>query len=131
MTRFAGRTCRKQHVERSQGSPSRIGETAGNWDVPNMHAGIAIRRKVRRRALRFIPSLAEGFILSWPKDFAQGKISSSDILVRKEGVEPPRPFGHKILSLARLPVPPLPQWSKLLNCSTLFRLRFFRLLDCN
>jgi hypothetical protein len=31
-------------------------------------------------------------------------------LVRKEGFEPPRPFGHKILSLARLPVPPLPQW---------------------
>ena len=30
-------------------------------------------------------------------------------LVRKEGFEPPRPFGHKILSLARLPVPPLPQ----------------------
>ena len=32
------------------------------------------------------------------------------VLVRKEGFEPPRPFGHKILSLARLPVPPLPQW---------------------
>src|SRR5438132_1011197 len=32
-------------------------------------------------------------------------------LVRKEGFEPPRPFGHKILSLARLPVPALPQWS--------------------
>lgn len=31
------------------------------------------------------------------------------MLVRKEGFEPPRPFGHKILSLARLPVPPLPQ----------------------
>ena len=31
-------------------------------------------------------------------------------MVRKEGFEPPRPFGHKILSLARLPVPPLPQW---------------------
>ena len=30
--------------------------------------------------------------------------------MRKEGFEPPRPFGHKILSLARLPVPPLPQW---------------------
>ena len=28
--------------------------------------------------------------------------------MRKEGFEPPRPFGHKILSLARLPVPPLP-----------------------
>ena len=34
----------------------------------------------------------------------------SEIVVRKEGFEPPRPFGHKILSLARLPVPPLPQW---------------------
>ena len=33
-----------------------------------------------------------------------------EVLVRKEGFEPPRPFGHKILSLARLPVPPLPQW---------------------
>src|SRR5713226_5347766 len=29
-------------------------------------------------------------------------------LVRETGVEPARPFGHKILSLARLPVPPLP-----------------------
>jgi hypothetical protein len=29
-------------------------------------------------------------------------------LVRERGLEPPRPFGHKILSLARLPVPPLP-----------------------
>jgi hypothetical protein len=29
-------------------------------------------------------------------------------MVRERGVEPPRPFGHKILSLARLPIPPLP-----------------------
>jgi hypothetical protein len=29
-------------------------------------------------------------------------------MVRAEGLEPPRPFGHKILSLARLPVPPRP-----------------------
>ena len=29
--------------------------------------------------------------------------------MRERGLEPPRPFGHKILSLARLPVPPLPQ----------------------
>src|SRR6266403_5476678 len=42
--------------------------------------------------------------------FARDKPSSSERLVRKEGFEPPRPFGHKILSLARLPVPPLPQW---------------------
>jgi hypothetical protein len=32
--------------------------------------------------------------------------------VRKEGVEPPRPFGHRILSPARLPVPPLPRNSQ-------------------
>ena len=35
-------------------------------------------------------------------------------LVRKEGFEPPRPFGHKILSLARLPVPPLPRGASIL-----------------
>src|SRR5205823_2390498 len=29
-------------------------------------------------------------------------------LVRKGGVEPPRPCGHRILSPARLPIPPLP-----------------------
>ena len=34
-------------------------------------------------------------------------------MVRETGVEPARPFGHKILSLARLPVPPLPQWMTL------------------
>jgi hypothetical protein len=28
-------------------------------------------------------------------------------VVRKEGLEPPYPFGYQILSLARLPVPPL------------------------
>jgi hypothetical protein len=30
--------------------------------------------------------------------------------LRKEGFEPPRPFGHRILSPARLPVPPLPHF---------------------
>ena len=35
-------------------------------------------------------------------------------MVRKEGFEPPRPFGHKILSLARLPVPPLPRGGSIL-----------------
>src|SRR2546430_12440687 len=39
-----------------------------------------------------------------------GYLAFGKVLVRKEGFEPPRPFGHKILSLARLPVPPLPQW---------------------
>ena len=77
---------------------------------------------MKRTTLRLTES-----ILSLPKDSHEGKIfssgrvprltmfardnlSSSERLVRKEGFEPPRPFGHKILSLARLPVPPLPQW---------------------
>ena len=34
--------------------------------------------------------------------------------MRKEGVEPTRPFGHRILSPARLPVPPLPHGDTLL-----------------
>src|SRR4051812_23195372 len=29
------------------------------------------------------------------------------VMVRKGGVEPPKPFGYRILSPARLPVPPL------------------------
>lgn len=29
-------------------------------------------------------------------------------MVREGGIEPPRAFAHKILSLARLPVSPLP-----------------------
>src|SRR5712692_6715452 len=40
----------------------------------------------------------------------KSKESLAKTLVRERGFEPPRPFGHKILSLARLPVPPLPQW---------------------
>jgi hypothetical protein len=39
-------------------------------------------------------------------------------MVRKEGFEPPRPFGHKILSLARLPVPPLPHGSYSIGCES-------------
>ena len=41
----------------------------------------------------------------------QGKTFRRETLVRKEGVEPPRPCGHRILSPARLPVPPLPHSS--------------------
>src|SRR5512143_2544151 len=36
----------------------------------------------------------------------QGMVESQT-LVRKGGLEPPRPFGHWILSPARLPIPPL------------------------
>src|ERR1700691_448604 len=34
-----------------------------------------------------------------------------DGLVRKKGLEPLRPFGHQLLRLARLPIPPLPRWN--------------------
>src|SRR5579863_3838205 len=30
-------------------------------------------------------------------------------MVRKKGLEPLRPFGHQLLRLARLPIPPLPR----------------------
>ena len=30
------------------------------------------------------------------------------IYLRKKGLEPLRPFGHQLLRLARLPIPPLP-----------------------
>ena len=33
-------------------------------------------------------------------------------LVRKEGLEPSRPYGHKLLRLTRLPIPPLPHSEK-------------------
>src|SRR5438093_1566557 len=36
-------------------------------------------------------------------------------MVRKRGFEPPRPCGHKLLRLARLPVPPLPHEEGTLN----------------
>src|SRR6185437_14251469 len=58
------------------------------------------------------PAIGNGFVVAKPPA-KRGKLEKMPIneLVRKEGFEPPRPFGHKILSLARLPVPPLPRWS--------------------
>src|SRR6202167_6666996 len=32
-------------------------------------------------------------------------------VMRKKGLEPLRPFGHQLLRLARLPIPPLPRWN--------------------
>lgn len=46
------------------------------------------------------------------------------VMVRERGLEPPRVLPHKILSLARLPVPPLPHrcipsyWLFLAICHT-------------
>ena len=39
--------------------------------------------------------------------------------MRKMGLEPTRPNGHKILSLARLPIPTLPQTAESLIDSTI------------
>src|SRR5712671_8223566 len=91
MTHFAGFSYRRKFEELSRNSSCHFGEIAEVEFV----SGITTGRKIRRRSPRL----------------GSGKISSPENLVRKEGFEPPRPFGHKILSLARLPVPPLPQWS--------------------
>ena len=41
------------------------------------------------------------------------------LCMRKMGLEPTRPNGHKILSLARLPIPTLPQTAESLSDSTI------------
>ena len=40
---------------------------------------------------------------------AEGAEQPGGCLVREGGLEPPRPFGHRNLNPARLPIPPLPQ----------------------
>jgi hypothetical protein len=50
-----------------------------------------------------------------------------NFLVPGEGIEPPRPCGHEILSLARLPVPPSGHRSDILPLVA-FNLRSRRLL---
>src|SRR5207248_2887026 len=57
---------------------------------------------------------ARGPIWTTRKQESVEREKVSERLVRKEGFEPPRPFGHKILSLARLPVPPLPRGASIL-----------------
>ena len=37
----------------------------------------------------------------------RGQGSSKHTMVREEGLEPSRPFGHRNLNPARLPIPPL------------------------
>ena len=41
---------------------------------------------------------------TWISDSRMGR----EEMVRAEGFEPPRPCGHQLLRLARLPVPPRP-----------------------
>jgi hypothetical protein len=63
------------------------------------HVGTPTHRKNKRSALRLA-------------SLAQGKISSSEILVRPSGFEPPRYCYRQPLKLVRLPVPPRPHKSE-------------------
>jgi hypothetical protein len=56
------------------------------------------------RRLRHVPS-----DISLPAK--ENKLSQNEVefVVRKKGLEPLRPFGHQLLRLARLPIPPLPR----------------------
>src|SRR6267143_7050143 len=79
MTHLAGFSYRRKFEELSRNSFCHFGGIAEVEFVRDITTG----RKIRRRPLRL----------------GLGKISSPENLVRKEGFEPPRPFGHKILSL--------------------------------
>src|SRR5271156_5051675 len=50
-----------------------------------------------------------GHAAPWLTSSALGNIFSPKMLVRKKGLDPLRPFGHQLLRLARLPIPPLPR----------------------
>jgi hypothetical protein len=68
-------------------------------------AAYAVLEIIRR--LRHVPS---DISLSAKEDkLSQGKQDKFEFVVRKKGLEPLRPFGHQLLRLARLPIPPLPR----------------------
>src|ERR1700689_48497 len=46
---------------------------------------------------------------------AAGDPDKTEGNLRKKGLEPLRPFGHQLLRLARLPIPPLPRWNQEYN----------------
>src|SRR5690348_8417453 len=62
----------------------------------------------------------------WPRSLISAGIES---LVRKKGLEPLRPFGHQLLRLARLPIPPLPRRNEVYIIATkaVLRLRLLAL----
>src|SRR5215469_7841246 len=93
-------------ISRSEGSV-RQGSRAGSQACIQEGSGI------RRRALRLADSLRAN--------------SPAENLVRERGLEPPRVLPHKILSLARLPVPPLPPRGN--SLIVLLTSRVFRVLE--
>src|ERR1700683_3224261 len=63
-------------------------------------------REYRRSKLRWTMAKRTSAERNWFRLSGRRKIRS-DSLVLEEGIEPTRPCGHRILSPARLPVPPL------------------------
>ncbi len=82
---------------------------SGNARLPAVAAGYAIDLRVDDVARNFDGNALLGFTEIGEFGFHYRIIpfGSASEGVRKGGVEPPRPFGHRILSPARLPVPPL------------------------
>ena len=66
---------------------------------------------VREHPDYYVPGSASD-LAQKPSDYFEAETTRVSMvfveLVRKKGFEPSRPCGHKLLRLARLPVPPLP-----------------------
>src|SRR3954471_16091250 len=74
-----------------------VGESEGRRPSENI-----VIRPPARFALRWTT-------FAWPANRSSRSVGTRERrLVRKKGLEPSRPCGHKLLRLARLPIPPLP-----------------------
>src|SRR5207249_8776537 len=98
------RRLRRQRPTRHQKKEG--GQNAGADDAFGLLHGalLGIRRAAWGCALCISELLARAL---WNAKKAR-KNRALSFMVRKRGFEPPRPCGHKLLRLARLPVPPLP-----------------------
>src|SRR5438876_5125458 len=68
-----------------------------------MSVGISTLRSLRVS----LTSVSSAFMVQSGQHSRLEKGLRRVVMVRKGGVEPPKPFGYRILSPARLPVPPL------------------------
>ena len=68
-------------------------------------ASYAVLEIIRR--LRSVPP--ESLVTTEKKNKELPRVEEAELVVRKKGLEPLRPFGHQLLRLARLPIPPLPR----------------------
>gem|GEM_PF-322686 len=68
-------------------------------------ASYAVLEIIRR--LRSVPP--ESLVTTEKENKELPRVEEAELVVRKKGLEPLRPFGHQLLRLARLPIPPLPR----------------------